>query len=385
VVVEFTSNSYLSLVRHDRDFKNNKAICSYVKNHPQFFYADVSFEKFSNSYSDKRSFLNRVTFLPRHALNSAILILSHLGLAVFKGVPQLASGNTLYLQSLAFSVVRDVQLITGCITDIFFEKIGQYLIQDALFHIQCYQCFITPSESSLSSPTRHSSSRHFLLPEPEEPVITNPNLLQAEEYLRQGKRQEALTEIKKIFLSSGEKETFLAKLAEAHLKDKDYEAAFKVIKEIIHDHRRKETFLAKLAEVHLEDKEYEAAFKVIKEIIHDPNLKEKLTPKLMQAYYSLEKGDQVIKVMNFFVQTIITNQLMAKRVSWTSLSDILKISQLMADPQMQPVLQVISTNCFKQTEGLWKQGKSQEAIQLVKQFALSDKVMKSFQTALDQL
>ncbi|WP_420422204.1 tetratricopeptide repeat protein [Simkania sp.] len=388
-----------------------------MKNHPQFFYGDVSFEKFSNSYSAQHSFSARVALLPNRLINFAILYPNHVGLALIKGIPELTRGNSLYLQSYAFCLIRDFQLFFGTITALFFEKIGEYLYQDALFHVQCYRCSTKSTTSDSTGSGGHSSIGHVSWPKPEKPVQTNPNLLQAEEYLREGKHQQALTEVQKILLSSSEKEVFLTKLAEAHLEAKEYKTAFKVIKKIVHDHNRKETFLAKLAEAHLEAKEYETALKVIKEIIHDcgrkerflaklteaylemkeyetaftvsqeiihdQNLREKLTAKLMQACYRPEMSDLVMSVMTSFVRTIITHQLVTERVSLSSASEAFKIAQFMAGSEMQLILQTISTTCCSKTEPLLKQGKAQEAIQEVKKFALSDNVMGAFRTALD--
>jgi predicted Zn-dependent protease len=196
----------------------------------------------------------------------------------------------------------------------------------------------------------------------------------AQAYRTEGNKEQAFKTIKEIYHNSEIKETCLAQLAQAYLAEGNKEQAFKTIKEIIHNSEIKEAFLAQLAQVYFAEGNKEQAFKTIKEIIHNLKIKEAFLAKLAQAYFNDANESGVLQILVEVIRISLTHKLIEGYCD--KLFEITKRNS--RNTKIRDFFAQRAQECYNEVKVHFEQDKSEIAITLTKDKAISSKYLQEF-------
>ncbi len=113
-----------------------------AKSDIQFCYGTASPKNFYEQYDavgyGQNAILRKVIAIPYVCTFGLVKTIYHLASALFVGIPQSIQGNRHSLTLSLYCIARDLQESCGWFVTIFSDKVGSYLVQEALFQKECY-------------------------------------------------------------------------------------------------------------------------------------------------------------------------------------------------------------------------------------------------------
>ena len=160
--VKFEKSPYLASIKDNENLNDEKKIFNYAKEHPQFKYGEVTYQKFTEKYLSDGWFGRKIIALPAAVCSGVVKTICHLAKAIFKGIPKAFSDKGNYLKAQIFYVTRDFQETFGRLVSLFHDKYGQYHIQESQFQKSCYDCFATNTTLNTSSSNSSGESWFYM-------------------------------------------------------------------------------------------------------------------------------------------------------------------------------------------------------------------------------
>lgn len=342
--VKFDKTVYLYVQKSKAEFDSEEKILAHAKNNQDFTIGNVTFNEYDRSFKEKGWFGRKIIALPKAAIAGAIKTTYHIALAVILGSFSAISDDGAYFKAQIFCVVRDLEEAAGWVIGLVYDKLGQFLVQESLFHKSCYEAFYQKikreeglhERSPLCSPKRYSPIKPI---DPEKPIspispispmvykkpaqqekpqvnpvppqnLTRTRQLEkefdaignakyderknlyldhAEKCFNEGCLDVGIKSIKASYADLDVKEAYFTKAAEAYINRNEADKAVDVIRGI-YKTELKDKLYEKAAEKQLLNDELTDALSTIKKICSDTKRKENFIKKIAKAY--LDKGDK---------------------------------------------------------------------------------------------
>ncbi len=351
--VKFDKTVYLYVQKSKAEFDSEEKILAHAKNNQDFTVGNVTLNEYDTIFKGKGWFGRKIIALPKAAIAGAIKTTYHIALAVIVGSFSAISDDGAYFKAQIFCVIRDLEEAAGWVVGLVYDKLGQFLVQESLFHKSCYEAFYQNDKSEegsyerspSSSPTsfkRYSPIKPIHAEKPISPIspisplspispVVNKKPAQkekpqenplppqnltltrqlekefdaignakyderknlyldhAEKCFNEGCIDVGLKSMKASYTDSDVKEAYFAKAAEAYINRNEADKAVDVISGI-YKTELKEKLYEKAAEKQLLNDELTDALSTIKKIYSDTKRKENFIKKIAKAY--LDKGDR---------------------------------------------------------------------------------------------
>ncbi len=141
----FEMNAYLKTMEKNRAFSDLSKIFSYASKNSQFRYGEVSLSSFSIYYTNKGWFGRKILAIPAVFYSGVIKATYHFAKMCFSTIGMITSEDKEFqktrIKAHVFAWIRDYEEALGRFLSLFYDRIGQYLVQESHFHKSCYDCF----------------------------------------------------------------------------------------------------------------------------------------------------------------------------------------------------------------------------------------------------
>ncbi|MFN4173862.1 MAG: hypothetical protein ACK4HV_02000, partial [Parachlamydiaceae bacterium] len=172
--VKFDKTVYLYVQKSKVEFDSEEKILAHAKNNQDFIVGNVTLKEFEREFKSKGWLGRKIIALPKAAIAGAIKTTYHIALAVIVGSFSTISDDGAYFKAQIFCVLRDLEEAAGWATGLVYDKLGQFLVQESLFHKSCYEAFCQNNKSEKGSheisPSRSSTKRNSPI-KPKDPKI----------------------------------------------------------------------------------------------------------------------------------------------------------------------------------------------------------------------
>src|SRR5262245_25860318 len=134
----FKTNTYFGIINSRENYDTKEKLITRLKEH-RFHYADVKFKEFKKLHKTNGQ-LGRKFIALAAAPYCILKAIGNLAIAILLTPTLLCGGKPLFLNSI-YKVPRDLQASFGWLVTIFWDKGGQFHVQESNFQKTCYSCY----------------------------------------------------------------------------------------------------------------------------------------------------------------------------------------------------------------------------------------------------
>jgi hypothetical protein len=134
--------NYFSALKLDPQWSSKQKIEKHIReNHLHFSYGNATYASYEKKYESRCYLQRKIRAIPAALLTGTIHVIYHLAKAVLYGIPKACLGEGRHFKANIYRLTRDMEEALGWLVTLFDDKRGSYLVQESLFHKECYHYF----------------------------------------------------------------------------------------------------------------------------------------------------------------------------------------------------------------------------------------------------